>query len=101
MRGRDRMAALPSTAGGAGAARPTCPHPASVAHAASFRTSLRRASTVVSHDLVDRVDGTLGAAIAARHGEEAVQEGVLLVPGLEPGRGAEVVGRRVDGLTTR
>ena len=34
-------------------------------------------------------------------GEQAVQERVLRVPGLETGRGAEVVGRRVDGLAAR
>src|SRR2546426_3520449 len=95
------MAVLLSAGGGEEAARGRCAHPASVANAASLRTSLRRASTGTSQDLVDRVDGAFGAPIAARYGEEAIQERVLRVSGLEPGRGPEVVGRGVDALATR
>src|SRR6266446_6954083 len=101
IRGRDRMTVLRSAGDGEEAARGTCAHPASVANAASLRTSLRRASKGASQDLVDRVDGALGAPIAARYGEEAIQERVLRVPGLEAGRGPEVVGRGVDALAAR
>ena len=45
--------------------------------------------------------GPLGAPVAARYGEEAIQERVLRVPGLEAGRGPEVVGRGVDALAAR
>ncbi len=79
-----------SAGGGEEAASGTWAHPASVASAASLRISLRRTSMASSQDLVDRVDGTLGPPIAARDSEEAIQERVLRVPGLEPRRGAEV-----------
>src|SRR4051812_9944849 len=98
IRGRDRMAALLSAGE---AARGTRAHPASVASAASLRTSLRRASTEPSEDLVDRVDRAFGAAVAARDGEQAIQERVLRVPGLEARGGPEIVGRRVDALAAR
>src|SRR5207245_1418322 len=101
IRGRDRMAVFLSAGGGEEAARGRWAHPASVANAASLRTSLRRLSTAASKDLVDRVDGALGTPIAARYGEKAIQERVLRVPGLEAGRGAEVVGRGVDARATR
>src|SRR5262249_53371346 len=99
--GRDCMALFLSVGDGAETARSTSARPASAANAASLRTSLRRASMGTSQDLVDRVDGSLGAPIAARYGEEAVQEHVLRVPGLETGRGPEVVGRGVDALAAR
>src|SRR5437867_1491182 len=95
------MAVLLSAGGGEEAARGRCANPASVANAASLRTSLRRVSTGASKDLVDRVDRALGAPIAARYGEKAIQECVLRVPGLEAGRGPEVVGRGVDARATR
>src|SRR5438552_5071733 len=101
IRGRDRMAVFLSAGDGEEAARGTCAHPASVAKAASLRTSLRRAPTGTSQDLVDRVDGAFGAQIAARYGEEAIQERVLRVSGLEAGRGPELVGRGVDALAAR
>src|SRR5712691_8763158 len=101
IKGRDRMAVLLSAGDGKEAARGLCAHPASVTNAASLRTSLRRASTGASKDLVDRVDGAPGAPIAARYGEEAIQERVLRVPGLEAGCGPEVVGRGVDALAAR
>src|SRR2546426_10234979 len=95
------MAVFLSAGGGEEAARGTRAQPASVANAASLRTSRRRLSTGASKDLVDRVDGALGAPIAARYGEKAVQERVLRVPGLEAGRGPEVVGRGVAARATR
>src|SRR5262245_16574957 len=101
IRGRDRRALFPSVGDAAGAARATCAPEASAANAASLRTSLRRAPTRASEDLVDRVDGAIGAPIAARYGEETIQERVLRVPGLEAGDGAEVVGRGVDALAAR
>src|SRR4030095_13261747 len=81
------------------AAKGSCAHPASVANAASLRTSLRRTS--ISEDFVDGIDGAFGAPIAVRDGEEAVQERVLRVPGLEAGRSPEVVGRGIDVLAAR
>src|SRR5882672_2247190 len=92
------MAGLLSAGGGGEAARGTRAHPASVANAASLRTSRRRLSTGASEDLVDRVDGAFGAPIAARYGEEAIQEQVVRVRGLEAGRSPEVVGRGLDAL---
>src|SRR5450432_3227677 len=41
------------------------------------------------------------AAIAARYGEQAIEERVLRVPRLEPGRAPEVVRRGIDGLAPR
>src|SRR6059036_2362497 len=95
------MAVLLSAGGGEEAARGRCAHPASVANAASLRTSLRRLSTGASENLVDRVDGALGAPIAARYDEKAIQERVLRMPGLKAGRRPEIVGRGVDALATR
>src|SRR4029077_9013654 len=51
-----------------------------------------------SKDLIDRVDGTCGAPIAMRYGNEAIQERVLRVSGLEARRGPEIVVRWVDTL---
>src|SRR6266446_7372615 len=99
IRGRERMTVLLSEDDGEGAASGTGAHPASVANAASLRTSLRRGSRGgASEDLVDGVDGAFGAPIAARYGEEAIQERILRVPGLEAWGGPEVVGRGVDAL---
>src|SRR5882724_1136524 len=95
------MAGLLSAGGGGEAARGTCAHPASVANAASLRTSLRRLSTAASEDLVDRVDRALGAPIAARYSEKPVQKHVLRMPGLEARRGPDVVGRGLGSLATR
>src|SRR5204862_2087363 len=77
--GRVRMPVLLSADGGVDAAKGT-------------------QSMDVSQDLVDRVDRTLGSPVAARGGEQAVEERVLWVRGLEPRRGPEVVGRGVDCL---
>src|SRR5262245_9874326 len=101
IRGRDRMAVFLSAGDGEGAVRGTCAPPASAANAASLRTSLRRASTGVSQDLVDRVDGAFSAPIAARYCEEPIQEPVLRVRGLEARYGPEVIGRGVDALAAR
>src|ERR1019366_2481744 len=104
IRGRERMGLLLSAGEREvreGATMGTGTHPASVANAASWRTLLRRACTVASQDLVDRVDGARGAPIAARYGEEAIQERVPRVARLEAGRGPEVVGRGVDALAAR
>src|SRR5439155_1059320 len=98
IRGRDRMEISPSAGGEEESASGTCAHRASVTNAASLRRSLRPASTRPSQDLVNRVDGARGAPIAARYGEQPVQERVLRVSGLEARRGPEVVSRRVDAL---
>src|SRR6185503_16349297 len=92
------MAVLRSAGDGEGAGRGTCAYPASVANAASLRTSLLRSSMGASQDLVDRVGGPVGAPIAARYGEETIQERVFRVPNLETRRSPEVIGRRVDAL---
>jgi hypothetical protein len=59
--------------------------PARVVAAASLRKSRRRGSICSLENLVDRVDGTFRTAIGSRHGEEAIQERVLRVGGLEAG----------------
>src|SRR5258706_11643285 len=98
IRGRHRMVVFLSAGDEEEPASGTCPHEASVANAASFRTSLRPVFMRPSQDLVNRVDGACGAPIAARYGEETVQERVLRVSGLEAGHGPEIVGRRIDLL---
>src|SRR5260221_11612602 len=51
-----------------------------------------------SENFVDRVDRTFCATVAAGHCDEAIQERVRGVCGLEARRGAKVVGRRIDRL---
>src|SRR5690348_280163 len=76
IKGRDRMAVFLSPGGteadeeDAARGRLLRAHPASVVSAASLRRSLRRVSTWASEDLVDGVDGAVGATVAARDGDE-------------------------------
>src|SRR5690242_755974 len=76
-------------------------HPASAAAATS--RSLRRRSMarrLRSEDLGDGVDRPAGAAIAGGDREHPVQERVAGGAGLEAGRGAEIVARCVDDLSS-
>src|ERR1700687_51651 len=56
---------------------------------------------VASENLGNRVDRPFGTPVATRYGEDAIQECVLRVPGLEAWRGPEVVRRGVDPLAPR
>src|SRR5260221_3705490 len=101
IRGRERMDVLRSAGEVEGATMGSGTHPASVANAATLRTLLRPPHTRDSEDLVDRVDGAGDAPVAARHGEESIQERVLRVAGLEAWSGPEVVRRGVHALAPR
>src|SRR5580765_5027199 len=71
----------------------------SVAEVARRRSmSGREFMALISKNLVDGVDRTLWPAVAGGDGDEAVQEGVGGLRGLEARRGAKVIGRRVDRL---
>src|SRR5689334_973319 len=90
IRGCDRIAVFPSAIEDEYVGEERA-HPANVANAASWSTSLRRARMRALQDLVDRVDGTFGATIAACDGEEPVQKSVLRVPGFEARGRAKVI----------
>src|SRR5215470_11291026 len=64
-----------------------------------FMPSLRLpVSMSASQDLIDGVDRALRPAIAGGDGEQAIQERIPGIAGLEPGSGPEVIGRRIDLL---
>src|SRR5262249_7385710 len=57
-----------------------------------------RARDQMSEHFVDGIDRTLSATVAARHGDQAIQERVCRISGLEAWRGSKVVACRIDGL---
>src|SRR6266404_768540 len=51
-----------------------------------------------SEQLVDRIDGTFGASVATRHGEQSIHEAVLRMSSLEARCRPKVIGGRIDTL---
>src|SRR3954468_16061745 len=100
IRGRVRMAVLvgrgPDKKGAGAKGVRSRAHPTSAAPAANLKSSRRFASSMSSPDLEDRISGTFGASIAGRYGEQPIQKRVLRVRRLEAGRGAKIVGSRVE-----
>src|SRR5437879_9403887 len=51
-----------------------------------------------SEHFVDRVDGTFGASLPSRHGEQSIHEAVLRMSSLEARCRPKVIGGRIDTL---
>src|SRR5215510_1706689 len=64
----------------------------------SKRSSMSGREFMASEHLVNRVDRPFAPTVAARHGNDSIQERVRRVPGREARRGTKIIRRRVDGL---